>query len=76
MSSNNTVQPAPTEEEDPRKFVEVEHRSSGYAHVNVSGRCGPDVTVEDIERRFYHPYFGGRGASVRDGRFYVTIHTD
>jgi hypothetical protein len=62
--------------EDPRKFMEVEHRRPGYANVTISGRCGPDVTKEDVEARFYHSYFGGREAWVKDGRFGCVIHTD
>jgi hypothetical protein len=54
----------------------VTQRGSGYGHCTVSGVCSPDVTVEDVKKRFYHWYFGGRGAWVRDGRFGCTIHTD
>lgn len=62
--------------QDPRTFIEVEHRLAGHANVRLSGRCGPDVTRHDIEKRFYHPYFGGRDAGVSEGRFWVTVHTD
>jgi hypothetical protein len=61
---------------DPGKRMEVDTRQPGYAHVTVQGTCGPDVTVEDVRKRFYHWYFGGRDAWVKDGRFGVTIHTD
>lgn len=54
----------------------VTHRGNGYNHVNVSGVCSPDVTVEDVKKRFYHFYFGGRDAWVRDGKFGCTIHID
>lgn len=54
----------------------VTQRSRGYNNVEVSGVCSPDVTVKDVEARFYHWYFGGRGAWVKDGRFGCTIHTD
>ncbi len=54
----------------------VTARSAGYAHVAVRGDCSPDITVEDVKKRFYHWYFGGRDAWVRDGRFGCTIHTD
>ena len=54
----------------------VTTRSSGYNNTTVSGVCSPDVTVEDVKKRFYHWYFGGRDAWVRDGRFGCTIHTD
>jgi hypothetical protein len=62
--------------ERPGVWFEIEHRRPGYAHVTIAGRCGPDTTKEDVERRFYHPYFGGRGAFARDGFFGATIHTD
>lgn len=55
---------------------EVEQRSSGYGHCTVSGKCPTDATVEEVEDRFYHWYFGGRDAWVKDGRFGCTIHTD
>ena len=42
----------------------------------MRGICSPDVTVEDVKKRFYHWYFGGRDAWVKDGRFGCTIHTD
>lgn len=54
----------------------VTSRMSGYNNVTVNGVCSPDVTVEDIKKRFYHSYFGGRDAWVRDGKFGCTIHTD
>lgn len=56
--------------------MSVTGRSDGYNNVTVSGVCSPDVTVEDVKKRFYHFYFGGRGAWVKDGRFGCTIHTD
>lgn len=54
----------------------VTSRIDGYAHTTISGDCSPDVTVEDVQKRFYHSYFGGRHAWVKDGRFGCTIHTD
>lgn len=54
----------------------VEQRGNGYGHCTVSGVCSPDVTEEDVKKRFYHWYFGGRNAWVKDGRFGCTIHTD
>lgn len=56
--------------------MSVTNRSNGYAQTTVSGVCSPDVTVEDVRKRFYHSYFGGTGAWVRDGRFGCTIFTD
>lgn len=55
---------------------EVTTRSSVYAHETVQGTCPLDATVEEVKERFYHWYFGGRGAWVKDGRFGCTIHTD
>jgi len=42
----------------------------------VQGTCPLDATVEEVKERFYHEYFGGRGAWVKDGRFGCTIHLD
>lgn len=58
------------------KQMVVTDRSNGHNNVSVSGVCSPDVTVEDVKKRFYHFYFGGREAWVKDGRFGCTIHTD
>lgn len=58
------------------KRMDVDTEIPGYAHVIVQGTCGPNVTTEDVRRRFYHSYFGGRDEWVRNGRFGVTIHTD
>lgn len=52
----------------------VTGRSEGYNHTVVWGICSPDVTVEDVKKRFYHDYFGGRQAWVKDGKFGATIH--
>lgn len=56
--------------------IQVTHREPGYGHVRLSGTCGPDVTKQDIEARFFHAYFGGRECWVRDGRWGAVIHTD
>ncbi len=55
---------------------EVTSRSHGYNSTTVQGTCPEDATVEEVKERFYHEYFGGRGAWVKDGRFGCTIHTD
>ncbi len=55
---------------------EVTSRAEGYAHCTVQGTCPPDATVQEVKDRFYHWYFGGRDAWVKDGRFGCTIHTD
>jgi hypothetical protein len=55
---------------------EVTDRSFGYNNTTVQGTCPQDATVEEVKERFYHEYFGGRGAWVKDGRFGCTIHND
>lgn len=35
-----------------------------------------DGIILHVKKRFYHSYFGGRGAWVNGGRFGCTIHTD
>lgn len=54
----------------------ITDRSHGWNNTTISGVCSPDVTVEDVKKRFYHDYFGGRQAWVRDGRFGCVVHTD
>lgn len=58
------------------KVMEVTHRSPGYAQVTIQGTCSPDVTVDDVKKQFYHWYFEGRDAWVRDGRFGCVVYTD
>ncbi len=53
---------------------EVTQSEYGYNHTTVQGTCPEDATVEEVKERFYHDYFGGRGAWVKDGRFGCTIH--
>lgn len=48
----------------------------GYKNTTVQGTCPADATVEEVKDRFYHDYFGGRDAWVKDGRFGCTIHLD
>lgn len=55
---------------------EVTSRSFGHNNTTVQGTCPADATVQEVKDRFYHDYFGGRDAWVRDGRFGCTIHTD
>ena len=57
------------------KFT-VESSQCGYAHTRISGTYTGPATVKDVEKRFYHSYFGGRDAWCRDGRFGVVVHTD
>ena len=54
----------------------VTDRTFGYNSTTVQGTCPADATVQEVKDRFYHDYFGGRDAWVKDGRFGCTIHTD
>lgn len=54
----------------------VTDRTHGYNSETLQGTCPLDATVEEVKTRFYHDYFGGRGAWVKDGRFGCTIHID
>lgn len=58
------------------KTFEVTSRQRGYANVTIQGTCTGPVTVEDIKDKFYHSYFGGRDAWVKDGRWGCTVHID
>lgn len=60
---------------DPKSItvVTVQH---GYNHTVYGGICGPEVTLDDIKERFYHPHFGGRQAWVEDGNWGATCHDD
>ena len=58
------------------KEIKVISHIPGYAHTKYSGTCGKDVTVQDIKDKFYHSYFGGRGAWVRDGKWEAISHND
>lgn len=49
---------------------------NGWNHTERTGTCGPEVTVEDIQTQFYNPFFGGRGAWVKDGRWGAITHND
>jgi hypothetical protein len=55
---------------------DVTSRSYGYNSETITGTCPMDATVDEVKARFYHDYFGGRGAWVDDGRFGCTIHID
>ena len=59
-----------------RLAFEVTSRGHGYNNVTVQGTCPEDATVDEVKAAFYHEYFGGRGAWVKDGRFGCTIHID
>ena len=62
----------PTDE----KWTKVTKSYPGYKHTQIYGECGKDVTVEDIKKQYYHPYFGGRNAWISDGKFGVIMHDD
>ena len=56
------------------KFIHVDTVEHGYNHTRYGGRCGPEVTIDDIKARYYHPYTGGRDAWVKDGRWGAVEH--
>jgi len=58
------------------KKIDVTNRVGGYAQVTLYGTCSPDVTVEDIRKKYYHEYFGGSAAWVKDGNWGCTRYTD
>lgn len=58
------------------KQIVVTSRGAGYAHEILRGVCGAEVTQEDVEKTFYHQYFGGRGAWVKNGEWGCIRHTD
>ncbi len=59
-----------------KKEIKTEERTPGWNHIEYRGTCGPDVTVQDIKDKFYHPFFGGRGARVGNGKWFAVRHTD
>lgn len=58
------------------KVIEIVDRFPGYGHTRYQGTCSANVTVEDIEKKIYHSYFGGSQAWVRDGRWGAICNTD
>ena len=58
------------------KTFEVTHTERGHAQVTMQGTCTGPVTVKDVEEKFYHSYFGGSGAWVKDGRWGCTRYID
>ena len=58
------------------KEIKVDKIEPAYKHIILSGTCGPEVTVADIEKTQYHPEFGGRKAWVANGRWGAIRHTD
>ena len=54
----------------------VEHREPGYKNSRISGTYIGSATVEDVKKQFFHSYFGGREAWIKDGRFGCVVHLD
>jgi len=55
----------------------VDQTVHGYNHDIVYGHYeGDDPSIEEVEKKFYHSYFGGRGPWVDPvtKKFGVTIH--
>ncbi|WP_273455821.1 hypothetical protein [Nevskia ramosa] len=61
--------------EEPKVITPVTYHN-GHNITTITGNYTGPVTHKDIEKRFYHPYFGGRQATARDGRFSVIVHND
>lgn len=56
------------------KTFTVTSTEHGYNHDRIIGTHTGSVTVKDVEDKFFHDYFGGREAWVKDGRFGCVIH--
>lgn len=67
-----------TENEKPlgEKEIRTTKVTPGHSHTAYEGICGSGVTVRDVEGKIYHPMFGGRGASVANGKWRAVCHTD
>jgi hypothetical protein len=64
-------------------YIAYTSKRPGYAHCIHEGVCGDSVTVEDIQKLVYDPYFGGRAAWISTGKtvegyrlWAATEHTD
>lgn len=64
-----------TGSEDAPVFTVLQRRA-GYAHETLTGTYTGKATADDVCKKFYHPFFGGREAWARDGKFSVVVHTD
>lgn len=60
------------------KQIEITNTEHGYNHDRLSGTCGPDVTVKDIEERFFHSYSAAErhGFATAIGAASCTAATD
>lgn len=66
---------APAEAPDPVTFI-LDRSEPGHNHARLTGTYTGPATVADVEKRFFHAYFGGREAWVKDGRFGCVVHLD
>lgn len=72
MAMTNPTRP---EDCEPDQIIAQDlKRRPGYEE--VSGICGSDVTVKDIEQMVYHSHFGGRDAQIINGKWSAIRHTD
>src|SRR5215475_6362940 len=53
---------------DSPDYIAYTAKRPGYAHCIHEGVCGDAVTLDDIEKLVYDPYFGGRGAWISTGK--------
>ena len=63
-------------DESQEKVIVATQRTAGHAHTRLAGTYTGPVTVQDIMDKFYHTYFGGRGAWCRDGQWGCIRHDD
>lgn len=56
----------------------VERAEHGYNHVRYHGTFTGPATIDDLKKRFYHEYFGGREARLDANlkTFSVVTHID
>lgn len=58
------------------KRIRVTKTVPGYKHTRFEGTCDEGVTTDEIKKEFYHPLFGGRGATVTSGKWSAVRHDD
>lgn len=58
------------------KNIHITSTQIGYAHTRFEGVYTGPVTVADIKKKIYHPYFGGRDAWCKDGYWGAVRHDD
>lgn len=57
--------------------IRVTEKVPSYAQTRFKGVCGSAITREDVEKKIYHPVFGGRGAYVAlNGTWQAIRHDD